>query len=95
MGMFAVAGILHAKVAAVAPIVGVSFGHVDDKSTWRIDFDPQATDAQRKAVNAVLAAFDVAEEQGQLEAKEVRDQKIAGLADILIVKGIISEKDLT
>jgi hypothetical protein len=85
---------LHAKVAAVAPIVGVSVGSVDDKATWRIDFDPKATDAQRKAAQAVIDAFDVAAEQSQLEVKEVRDQKIAGLADILIAKGIITEQDL-
>jgi hypothetical protein len=55
----AVAGTLHAKVAAVAPIVGVSVGSVDDKATWRIDFDPKATDAQRKAARAVITAFRV------------------------------------
>lgn len=89
------AGILHAKVAAVASIVGVSLGRVDDKSTWRIDFDPRATDAERRAAQSVIVFFDVIKEKGRAEREEVRDQKIAGLADILIAKGIISEKDLT
>lgn len=34
---------LHLMLAAVAPIVGVSVGNVDDRATWRIDFEPQAT----------------------------------------------------
>jgi hypothetical protein len=90
-----VARILHAKIAVVAPIAGISFGRFDDKSTWRIDFDPRATDAQRKAAQSVIVFFDVVKEQGLLEREEVRNQKAARLADILISKGIISEKDLT
>lgn len=45
-------------VHAVCPIVGVSIGSVGDKGTWRIDFDPTATDAQKAAAQAALNAFD-------------------------------------
>ena len=48
---------LHTAVAAVCPIVGVSVGKLADKATWRIDFDPAATPAQRAAARAALAAF--------------------------------------
>ena len=49
---------VHAVVAAVAPIASVAIGRRDDTSTWRIDFRPEATDAQRLAANAALAAYD-------------------------------------
>ena len=49
---------VHAVVAAVAPIASVAIGRRDDNSTWRIDFRPEATDAQRLAANAALAAYD-------------------------------------
>ena len=51
---------LHAQVAEVAPIIGVSIGRQNDKGTWRIDFAPEATQAQRDAAASVVAAFDVA-----------------------------------
>lgn len=50
---------LHSAIRAVCPIVGVSIGRVDDKATWRIDFDESATPAQRTAASGVAAAFDV------------------------------------
>lgn len=49
---------LDAAIKVVCPIFGVSIGRPDDKSTWRIDFEAQATSQQRSAAQAVLAAFD-------------------------------------
>lgn len=49
---------LHDAVAAVAPIDGVHVGRRDDRSTWRIDFRPEATDEQRADGQAVMDAFD-------------------------------------
>lgn len=54
------AATLHAAIAAVCPIHGVSIGRKDDKATWRIDFVPGATSGERADAEAVLAAFDVA-----------------------------------
>jgi hypothetical protein len=45
-------------IAAVCPIQGVAVVDPNDRATWRIDFDPSATDAQRQAAQAVLSAFD-------------------------------------
>ncbi len=45
-------------IAAACPIIGVSIGRRDDKSTWRIDFDDAATVGERAAAAAVLAALD-------------------------------------
>jgi hypothetical protein len=82
------------RIAAVAPIAGVSVGVVGDKKTWRIDFLPAATGAERAAARAVVAAFDVAAEQTAAETRASRDRNAARLADILIAKGLITEDDL-
>lgn len=58
--MMIVAAKLDTAIRAVAPIVGVSIGRQDDKSTWRIDFAPEATQAERDAAAAVVTTFDVA-----------------------------------
>jgi len=49
---------LHEAIAAVCPIVGVSVGDPDDKNTWSIDYAPEATQDEKDAADAVLAAFD-------------------------------------
>jgi hypothetical protein len=54
---------LHAAVAAVAPIIGVSIGKPGDRATWRVDFDPSATAAQRTAAQNVINAFDITAEE--------------------------------
>lgn len=48
---------LHAALAAICPIEGVAIGNPADRKTWRIDFAPGATTAQRQAAEAALAAF--------------------------------------
>src|SRR3954467_10024613 len=53
-------GALHAAIAAVCPIVGLSLGRLDDRSTWVIDFDPAATAAQRQSAQTVMATFNPA-----------------------------------
>jgi hypothetical protein len=50
--------LLHDAIAAVAPIDGVAVGIPTDKTTWRIDFQTSATDEQKQAAAAVVAAFD-------------------------------------
>jgi len=44
-------------VGAVAPITGMAFGDLDDKSTWACSFKDEATDAQRLAAQAVIDAY--------------------------------------
>lgn len=70
MERFNIAGALHRKLAALAPIHGVSIGRRDDKATWRIDFKDEATDQQKAAASAAFAAFDSAAE----EAAEVAEK---------------------
>ena len=51
------ATLLHATIAAVCPIQGLSIGNPTDKTTWTIQFDPSATTAQQQAGQSVLATF--------------------------------------
>lgn len=50
--------ILHTRLAAVAPIAGVSIGDPADKTTWRVDFRDEATPEQCAAALSALNAFD-------------------------------------
>lgn len=47
---------LDQAIKAVCPATGVSVGTLSDKTTWRIDFQPEATEPQRAAAQAVVAA---------------------------------------
>lgn len=49
---------LHAAVANVAPIVGISVGDVQERASWRVDFADDATPEQRAAAAAVIDTFD-------------------------------------
>lgn len=48
---------LDTQIAAVCPILGVSIGNENDKSTWRIDFATEATAEQRAAAAQVIQDF--------------------------------------
>ena len=72
--------ILDKRIKTVAPIAGVSVGTKTDKSTWRIDFLPEAAVQQRADAQAAVAAFDVAaEEQKLLDAEQAKKDKKAAL----------------
>lgn len=58
-------GKAQAAVDAVCPNFGISFGRLDDKTTWRIDFKPEATAEERAAAQAAIDAFDVEREVGR------------------------------
>ena len=49
-------------VMAVCPIDGISFGNMDDKTSWVIQFRPEATPAQRVAGQAVIDNWPMDEE---------------------------------
>jgi len=49
---------LYAALAELCPIDGFSIGNPADRASWRIEFSDDATEAQRAAAFAVLAAFD-------------------------------------
>ena len=47
---------LHDKIAALALIDGISFSDLSDKSTWTVQYQTTATDAQKTAAQAVIDA---------------------------------------
>lgn len=57
MDIIAFTRALHQSISAVCPIDGVSIGDVTDKSTWRVGFTLDATDAQKAAAQAALSSF--------------------------------------
>lgn len=67
------AGTLHAAIAAVCPIHGVSIGRRNDKATWRIDFAPEATDAQKNAARAIKDGYDLGAAQAADDSKRIRE----------------------
>lgn len=48
---------LHNAIAAVCPIIGISVGTMGDSASVRIDYAGNATEQERAAAQAVLAAF--------------------------------------
>ena len=50
---------LDQALKAVAPVDGVSVGVLTDKTTWRVDFQTTATDAQKAAAQAVIDNCDL------------------------------------
>ena len=58
MGNYIASKITNVILNAGIPIDGVSSGKVDDKSTWRIDFRDEATEAQKVQAQKILVDFD-------------------------------------
>lgn len=85
---FNIAAQLHAAIAAVCPIHGVSIGRKDDKATWRIDFADEATKQQKVAARLTLSTFDVAAARAAEQAKRDRaaavDAKMRELAEKMV-----------
>lgn len=62
---------LDQEIQAVCPIEGVSFGKIDDRKTWRIDYAKEANNEQKKKAQEVLEKFEWNEKkQAELERQE-------------------------
>lgn len=68
--MIGLAPLVEKAVAVVAPIHGVSIGKMLDKSTWRISFKSEATDAERRAAQLALDNFDVAKAEARADVPQ-------------------------
>ncbi len=66
--------VLDQAIKKVCPIHGVSFGKLDDKKTWRIDFDDAASAAQKLAAVQVLDEFVWNDEKEKEEEKKQKRQ---------------------
>ena len=71
-----IAALVHAAVAAVCPIHGVSIGRKADKTTWRIDFADDATEQQKLEARLVKDNFDLVAKIAEEDAKRQRSAKI-------------------
>jgi hypothetical protein len=49
---------LDAALRQLAPIHGVIIGDPENRATWRVDFEEEATAPQRAAAEALLASFE-------------------------------------
>lgn len=92
---------LDQALKAVAPVVGVSFIDEDDKTSWRLQFDESATEAQRKAAHQVIAGFSIEQARAKAACKERLYETdydmmrgIDDVIDLLITKGIVRDTDL-
>lgn len=79
---------LHAAIADHAPIISVSIGRRDDKTTWRIDFAPEATTAQRVAAEGAMAAFTYTPEAEPNPASELAVLRAQLQALLAVVQGM-------
>lgn len=75
---------LHEQIAKHAPICGVRIVDERDRSTWSIDFEPDATPAQQAAASAALSAYVEVDDPVPLTAD--------ALADALISAGVVTRK---
>lgn len=53
--------ILQQRVSTVCPTLGVSVGRWEERTTWRLDFAPEATQEQQAAAQALIASFSLVE----------------------------------
>lgn len=85
---------LFLAIRAACPVESISIGKRDDKSTWRIDFKPEATPQQRAAGQAVIDAFDLsAPLPPKRNLQKEIDDAMAVIA-ALIKKGTITRQDI-
>lgn len=60
-------------IKKVCPIHGISFGKLEDRETWRINYEGTATDEQKVKAELILKNF---EWNDEIEQREARKQKI-------------------
>lgn len=67
--------------AANVPIVSVAIGNPADRATWRIDFDPTATPAQKTQGATILASV-------VIDAAAVADADAMDAVDLKVLKAV-------
>lgn len=64
---------LDSQLKLICPILGVSFGNLDDKSTWVIQFSDACTQEQMTAAQAFVDSFVWDEATQEIDRKIQRD----------------------
>lgn len=88
--LLAISRTIDESLKAVCPIKGMRFAKIEDKSTWKINFQECATDEQKKAAFDVLAAFDPSKILP--DPIQISDGQLAA---ILVAKGLLTNVDLS
>jgi hypothetical protein len=71
MGIINYAGAVHEAIKRVCPVLNVSIGKPNDKSTWRINLAPEATDKQKQDAANVVEDFDVTKVLPTVDPRDV------------------------
>ena len=79
------------KIKEVCPIYGISMANATDKTTWRIDFKPEATNKQKKDARDLIDKYTVKTFDQEREENEKDIDKI----DIKIKAVLLLIADLT
>lgn len=85
-----IAATLHKRISEVAPVKSVSIGDYSNKKTWRIEFEGEATAAQRQAALQVVNDFDPSTAEDEDSEPSDTEVMVAVLKD----KGVITDKDM-
>lgn len=75
------------EIRKIAPVQGVSLGRLDDKSTWRIDFEANATKKERRDAQAYINSLDLGEVKTKADAQEAlreSDKDMARMVEDLV-----------
>lgn len=81
---------LDQEIKKVCPIDGVSFGKLDDKSTWRIDYAKEATQEQKTEAQKILRDFLWDNNMKEKCRKDDRDNEYC--EDLLMKKSYLDYK---
>jgi hypothetical protein len=63
---------LHRQIETVCPIIGVSIGDAEDKTTWKIYFKDEATEDQRAQAQAVIDAWTEHDWEGPMPERKAK-----------------------
>jgi hypothetical protein len=81
---------IHNMIKEVCPIDGISFGKLDDNSTWRIHFNEKATEEQKQKAKSMLNEFIWNDQHKENDRINQRNDKYKD--DLLIKQGYINYK---
>ncbi len=65
---------LHSKIELLCPIIGLSIADINNKDTWRIDYDDSATPQQKAAAQSYIENLVIDENLEESARKEIRDE---------------------
>lgn len=60
-------------LSPICPVDGVSIGRKDDKATWRIFFNPSATQQEKDAAQSAMDSYDPAADDAAENSQQAQD----------------------